>query len=147
MMDILMSETCWAHKKWNKIASDIKSVFYSSTVTMMHGPISIILLAANYALEIFFALHEVKSENNKTSNRVNLSFNFKMLCNMRQFTVDYACLLVVLMQLPWQHAVLKNLHRCQLCVRKRAIWRIKLKLNYNLLLPGTKVELNCFNAK
>jgi len=32
MMDILMSETCWKHKKWNKIASDIKLVFYSSTV-------------------------------------------------------------------------------------------------------------------
>jgi len=31
-MDILMSETCWAHKKWNKIASDIKLVFYSSTI-------------------------------------------------------------------------------------------------------------------
>jgi len=31
MMDILMSETCWARKKWNKIASDIKLVFYSST--------------------------------------------------------------------------------------------------------------------
>ena len=31
MMDILMSETCWAHKKWNKIASDINLVFYSST--------------------------------------------------------------------------------------------------------------------
>ena len=30
MMDILMSETCWAHKTWNKIASDIKLVFYSS---------------------------------------------------------------------------------------------------------------------
>jgi len=28
--DILMSETCWAHKKWNKIASDIKLVFFSS---------------------------------------------------------------------------------------------------------------------
>jgi len=27
MMDILMSETCWAHKKWNKITSDIKLVF------------------------------------------------------------------------------------------------------------------------
>ena len=40
-MDILMSETCWAHKKWNKIASDIKLVFYSSTVTMIHGPINI----------------------------------------------------------------------------------------------------------
>jgi len=41
MMDILMSETCWAHEKWNKIASDIKLVFYSSTITMMHGPINI----------------------------------------------------------------------------------------------------------
>ena len=26
-----MPETCWAHKKWNKIASDIKLVFHSST--------------------------------------------------------------------------------------------------------------------
>jgi len=41
MMYILMSETCWAHNKWNKIASDIKLVFYSSTITMMHGPINI----------------------------------------------------------------------------------------------------------
>jgi len=29
--DILMSETCWAHKKWNKIASGIKLVLHSST--------------------------------------------------------------------------------------------------------------------
>ena len=41
MMDILMSETCWAHKKCNKIASDIKLVFHSSTITMMHGPINL----------------------------------------------------------------------------------------------------------
>ena len=41
MMDILMSETCWVHKKLNKIASDIKLVFYSSAITMMHGPINI----------------------------------------------------------------------------------------------------------
>jgi len=32
MMDILISETCLAHKKWNKIAGDIKLVFYSSTL-------------------------------------------------------------------------------------------------------------------
>ena len=31
MMDILMSEICWVHKKWNKITSDIKLIFYSST--------------------------------------------------------------------------------------------------------------------
>ena len=52
MMDILMSEACWTHKKWNKIASDIKLVFYSSAVTMMHGPINIIstlILALNCA--------------------------------------------------------------------------------------------------
>ena len=41
VMDILMSETCLAHKKWNKIASDIKLVFHSSTITMMHGPINV----------------------------------------------------------------------------------------------------------
>jgi len=38
---LLVSERCWAHKKWNKIASDIKFVFYSSTITMVHGPINI----------------------------------------------------------------------------------------------------------
>jgi len=32
VMDILMSETCWSHMKWNKIASDIKLAFYSSTI-------------------------------------------------------------------------------------------------------------------
>ena len=33
-MDILMSETCWAHNKWNKIASDIKLTFHSSATTV-----------------------------------------------------------------------------------------------------------------
>ena len=33
-MDILMSETCWAHNKWNKITSDIKLVFHSSTILL-----------------------------------------------------------------------------------------------------------------
>ena len=35
MMDILMSETCWAHKKWNKIASDIKLVLYPNLVRLI----------------------------------------------------------------------------------------------------------------
>ena len=34
MMDILMPETCWAHKKWNKITSDNKLVVYSSNVKL-----------------------------------------------------------------------------------------------------------------
>ena len=37
MMDILMSETCWVHKKWNKITSDIKLVFYSSTLIRLQS--------------------------------------------------------------------------------------------------------------
>jgi hypothetical protein len=36
-----MSETCLAHKKWNKIPSNIKLVFYSSTITILHGPIDL----------------------------------------------------------------------------------------------------------
>ena len=34
-MDVLMSETCWAHNKWNKIASGIKLVFHSSNSTKL----------------------------------------------------------------------------------------------------------------
>jgi hypothetical protein len=34
-MAILMPETCWIHKKWNKIASDIKLIFYSSTIKLL----------------------------------------------------------------------------------------------------------------
>jgi len=41
MMGILMSETCWVHKEWNKIESYIKLVFYSSTITKLQGPINI----------------------------------------------------------------------------------------------------------
>jgi len=40
-ISILMCSTCFGHKNWNKIASDIKLVFYSSTITTMHGPITI----------------------------------------------------------------------------------------------------------
>ena len=36
MMDILMSETCWSHNKWNKIASDIKLLFHSSAIHYLH---------------------------------------------------------------------------------------------------------------
>ena len=51
-MDILMSETRWQHNKWNKIASDIKLVFHSSTIAMMHGPINIRFLASSYPSDI-----------------------------------------------------------------------------------------------
>ena len=46
MTDILMSEVCWAHKKWNKITTDIKFVFYSSTIILFHM-LSLIYVALN----------------------------------------------------------------------------------------------------
>ena len=42
-MDILMSETCWARNKWNKIASDTKLVFHWSTI------VKALLLVTMYA--------------------------------------------------------------------------------------------------
>ena len=48
MMDILMSETGWAHNKWNKIASDIELVFYSTTkCTLYKTPVRPTLVRGN----------------------------------------------------------------------------------------------------
>ena len=41
MMDILMSETCWAHKKWNKNSKWHQVGLLFSTIILMHGPINI----------------------------------------------------------------------------------------------------------
>jgi len=41
MIDILMSETCWAHKKWNKIVTSSRSFILQLSITMMHSPINI----------------------------------------------------------------------------------------------------------
>ena len=54
VMDILMSETWWAHKKWSIIASDIKLVFHSSTITMTHGPINIKLTSHSMNLHLSY---------------------------------------------------------------------------------------------
>ena len=62
MMDILMSETCWAHKKWNKIPSDIKLVFYSSTkilhvsesCSVHHQEFFTLHTAVVYVIQIFW---------------------------------------------------------------------------------------------
>ena len=59
-MDILMSETCWAHNKWNKITSDIKLVFHSSKIcaliwliakTILRGTVSKTSKFAAFLLE------------------------------------------------------------------------------------------------
>ena len=54
-MDTLISETCWAHNKWNKIASDIKLVFHSSTITALFMkvlPQLVFLVLVRHSVEI-----------------------------------------------------------------------------------------------
>ena len=41
MTGIVVPETCWAYKKHNKIISGFQLVFYSSVITVMHGPTNI----------------------------------------------------------------------------------------------------------
>jgi len=40
MMDIFMSETYWAHEKWNKIPIDIKLVFFTSTNFLKYAKVT-----------------------------------------------------------------------------------------------------------
>ena len=74
-MDVLMSETCWAYNKWNKIASDIKLVFHSSTIAMMHGPINIRyrIKIATYLHRIYWELHLERSKVRKLQNPAEIS--------------------------------------------------------------------------
>ena len=53
-MDILMPETCWAHNTWNKIASDIKLVFHSSTYLLLNKEVSAV---GFYIMSVSQALH------------------------------------------------------------------------------------------
>jgi len=65
IMDILMSETCWAHKKWNKIASDIKLVFYSSTRSKVYSLLWYGRLLV--FLYIFYSLYNYFDSNRKVA--------------------------------------------------------------------------------
>jgi len=62
MMDILMSETCWAQKKWNKIASDIKLVFHSSSMYVCKRPLFSLyllsLLFPSMVASMFYVSHQ-----------------------------------------------------------------------------------------
>ena len=71
MMNILMSETCWEHKKWNKIASDIKLVFYSST--NLNSYVSFVL-ALNETMR-----HHTSSLNSWTLSYTHIYITFFLL--------------------------------------------------------------------
>jgi len=62
MIDILMSETCRAHKKWNTIGSDIKLVFYSST-----------------SLRILYSPNDIASQLDKFNHQKDFCENFRLV--------------------------------------------------------------------
>ena len=96
MMDILISETCWAHKKWNKIASDIKLVFHSSAVLWYSWQFSALNLLKicvhstliawcktslniNSVSNVYWTVHHCNSWGMKT-NLMSLVILFHFLC-------------------------------------------------------------------
>ena len=89
MMDILMSETCWAHKKWIDIASDIKLVFYSSTmycfirrVTQLHASTMYILTPKEWDLSLTIQ---------KGNCNCNYNFMYFMYFKLLTPNVNYSC--------------------------------------------------------
>jgi len=58
-----MPEKCSAYKKYNKIASGIRLVFYSSDIAMMHGPINIGLKMFHHGQDYEQAKRNFKKDN------------------------------------------------------------------------------------
>ena len=90
MMGILMSETCWAHRKWNKIASDKKLVFHSSTITKMHGPINIIYIYM-FVLYIHFISRLFPNIFLKTLFKNTLELIYSLICGKKTALTTQSC--------------------------------------------------------
>ena len=74
MMNILMSETCWTQKKWNKVPNDLKLVFYASNINKV---ISSIQWYGGAMLDI---LEDLSVTNKGTELRTILHSNSCLLC-------------------------------------------------------------------
>jgi len=61
MMDMLMSKTCWVHKKWNRIASDIKLVFYSSTMEYISLELGLVTRVQPFHWKRFLVLCNIRT--------------------------------------------------------------------------------------
>ena len=90
-MDILMSETCWARNKWNKIAIDIKLVFHSSTIAMMHSPINISIIHSLFNFYLYKVIPWLRTFVVGFSPRRH-GFNFESLRRyLRVFWASWCC--------------------------------------------------------
>ena len=79
MRDILMSETCWAPKKWNKIACDIKLVFYSSTINIY------------IYIYIYIYTHtHTHTYDGRSGNKFTV-YNTHILCSERTIQIQFYC--------------------------------------------------------
>jgi len=131
MMDILMSATCWAHKKWNKIASDIKLVFDSSTITMMHGSINI----SDTSLILYADVHDSHNDDPHYLNASQLAwghFAKPVSCSACRVTLQINEWHRV-EQIPLTAEAKTRLHEgvtysCNIIVTLRDIWETSLPL-------------------
>ena len=117
MMDILVSETCWAHTKWNKIVSDVKLVFYSSNITMMHGPINVGFLnvISQTTFVLCFAFCVVESKFCTLFRASSPYFNLDVRLLLRAVTIIISLVSLTLVLNPPKHFV------CDLFSRKPVI--------------------------
>ena len=92
-----MSETCWVHKKWNKIASDIKLVFYFSThlLSLPHlhlGTSCDLLLLLLFSLFLHYRTYVISG----ISTREVPQENFAVLVTYFLFILQISALKVLL---------------------------------------------------
>ena len=132
-----MSETCWAHKKWNKIASDIKLVFHSSTITMSHDPINIRFKRLKYlykrkSLEHLLCIHAgVLTEN------FNVCANVWLCFLPTYFATDHfeGATLASERTARWWH-----LERAETCNRFSAVWCVYSVVHVKLVILVDKTD-------
>jgi hypothetical protein len=86
MMYILMPETCWAHKKWNKIASDINLVFYPSISGIFRRVVAAVSLLRRYAVWVSICSPTFQDCLSVPYSRVKQS---KCIPPLREFVVRY----------------------------------------------------------
>ena len=98
MMDILMSETRWAHK-WNKIASDIKLVFYSSTslfIFIKESDLHINPPGGEVGTKADYSIHNIKAQCKRKREAIVWCWSF--ICPSKILSSLYSVL--ISMNLP-----------------------------------------------
>ena len=134
-MDVLVSETCWAHNKWNKIASDIKLVFHSSTNWLVFISWSVLVLIRKSILALPEPSLSILTGLKRTWNSVkSLAWGCLTICRSavgqrRCVSVLFrSCLDTDWLPVPWISVALSIIVKRIWCAAEG--WSMELYLHY-----------------